>query len=165
MSMSLVLKPVIAMVTIFFLNVMFTSALQPCNSTVDCDNGYICCKITKICVSKCNRTVCRNDSDCKSGEYCVNDRCTDENCSIDKILTIVLIVCGVTLAPIIFLLYICYSYYKIHCGSMLSKMNYIAKHQRKAGKNSVRASGFAGGGYGGREGGGGCGGDGGGGGC
>ena len=89
---------------------MYTSALQRCNSTTDCDNGNICCKITKVCVSKCKRKACRKDSDCSSGECCdSNNTCTDKNCNnMNVTQTVFLWVFGVAFLPICSLLYICY---------------------------------------------------------
>ncbi len=61
MSIDLVLKLAIVL---FLKDVMYTTALQPCNSTTDCDNGYICCTITKICVSKCKGECCNSSNTC-----------------------------------------------------------------------------------------------------
>ena len=80
MASSLSLK----VVFVFLVCIKYSTTLERCDSNVDCDEGFICCKITKLCVSKCTES-CLEDSDCGSGKCCnSNNTCTDTNCSKDK---------------------------------------------------------------------------------
>ena len=159
MSKNLVLKLAIVL---FLTDIMYTTALQPCNSTTDCDNGHICCKNTKMCVSKCKRKFCREDSDCNSGECCNSIKtCTETNCSKDDlpVWKTTLIVIGCALGPFGCVMSLIFCFAGLLDGSSNSRSGSAVE--------GVSSEGGYGGGYDGRcgDGGGdgeGCGGDGGG---
>ena len=139
-----------------------TSTLERCDSNVDCDEGFICCKITKICASNCTKT-CREDSDCGSGKCCnSNNTCTETNCSKYEDFTwqLILILLGsIAILPTIVC---CASYWpkKWYCDCVSESSSSTTTSWRGGGFGS---SGGYGGDCGGGGDGGGCGGDGGGG--
>ena len=72
-------------VLLFLMYIKYSTTLERCYSNFDCDGGLsICCKITKMCVSKISncRQKCQEDSDCRLGECCdSNNRCSETRCS------------------------------------------------------------------------------------
>ena len=91
-------------VLLFLICIKYSTTLERCDSNVDCDEGFICCKITKMCVANCTKT-CREDSDCGSGKCCdSNNTCTENNCSeVEPAWVIAVIIIGGLVAPSIFL--------------------------------------------------------------
>ena len=113
---------------VFLTFIKCSTSLERCDSNSDCDEGLICCKIRKMCVSKCSK-ACQDDSDCGYAKCCDStNTCTETNCTKTKLpdwaITLIVVAgCGVPFISIV-ILYILCSYFcpdKEDSGSSTSR--------------------------------------------